>query len=209
MTCLVYESAEDMQLRMHEEMPRWSALAHAAAGTMLLPLVIAQSESVWCMPFSRRCHRSNQRSDANSQEARSGARGQAQPPTDGRFRAYYCRARPTPGAAVSWPTRLCCHHVRRLHGGQRRVAAIAQRVLPWVGLAPATGISGTQAACVAHAMVGGLLFKAVLAVLLERVLGSICQSLAGVKVVLPPPRWLNAKESFSDVRVPVTQHVEA
>lgn len=70
MTCFVYESAEGMQLFMHDEMPRWNALAHAAVGTTLLSLVIAQAESVWCIRFSRRRHRSNQRSDTPTAKRR-------------------------------------------------------------------------------------------------------------------------------------------
>ncbi|TPP45078.1 putative integral membrane protein [Leishmania donovani] len=169
MTCFVYESAEGMQLFMHDEMPRWNALAHAA------------------QPAQRH---------ANSQEARSGASWQAQPPPTaepertaaehGRHQArrhalLAFAAITCVGCMVASSVSLRSHSVFSSRVASRRAgvpnfaSAMSVFAAPWDGLAPATGISGTQAAC----------------------------------VVLPPPRWLNAKESFSDARVPVTRHVEA
>lgn len=237
-TCYLYESAEGMQLLMRDEMPRWVVFFHAVAGVLLLPLAIAQKESVWYMPF-------HGPTVPPSQGASAQRPGETPAPADPRphnhlqqqqqqsrseeKRAWLRNAR----AARWWHgtlgfATLAC--VGCMVGGGVLLrsysvfsAAVASQragvpnfasamfvfAAPWLVLAPATGVTGQRGACAAHALLGGLVVKAVLAVPFERMLGCVCQRVAGVTVALPPRRWSNRRGAYRDVCVPVTQHVEA
>ncbi|KAK7195228.1 hypothetical protein NESM_000447900 [Novymonas esmeraldas] len=231
--CFLYESAEGMQLLMRDEMPRWVVFMHAAAGTLLLPLAIAQKESVWSMSFTTHSARPSRPQQTSATPAAAPAAVAGSEHQQAQRLAHAAAARDARRArrrhgVLGFATLLCVG--RMVAGGVslRRysvfsagaassragvlnfASAMLIFALPWMVLAPATGITGRQAACAAHAMVGGLLVKAVLAVPFERVLGSVCQSWAGVKITIPRRGGGRTRAGAAgDVCLAVAQHAEA
>lgn len=234
--CYIYQGAEGMQLLMRGKMPRWAVLLHAVAGTLLLPLGLTQKESVWYMQYAKKTVVESTTviaaggggttiaSHARVEEVRM---GDAQAHSAAK-KVHLRRARVSRrhhgncgfmtgcsvfmmvagGVSLRTYSVFSEAHVSTRAGLLNFASAMFLFAAPWVLLTPATVGSGTNSKAVAHAMLGNLLVKAILAVPFERVLGGLWQRAAGVRVVLPRRRWWPAGVVHDDVRVEVTQQVE-
>jgi hypothetical protein len=226
--CYLYQSAEGMQLLMRGKMPKLSVVLHAVAGSLLLPLAIAQKESVWYMPFAAKAVPGSEATTTTSTITRTAAGAAAHESAAAHSEAkrvnlrharvsrrYHGNCGFLTGACVfamvTGGVSLRSYSVFSLPETSARAgilnfaSAMFLFAAPWVALTPATALSGANAKAAAHAMVGGVLIKAVLAVPFERMLGGLWQRWAGVRVSLPPRRWFS-KEAASEVAV--TQHME-
>ncbi|KPI85223.1 hypothetical protein ABL78_5731 [Leptomonas seymouri] len=222
--CFLYQSAEGMQLLMRSAMPKPCVLLHAVAGSLLLPLAILQKELIWQMPFSRKAvvdvgpmtNEDDARHSGDAQAQSAAKRSQLRKARESR--RYHSKCGFLMGACVAamvvGGVSLRSYSVFASAAASSRAGilnfsiGIAIFAAPWVVLMPAVMLSCIGAKAAAHALLGGVLTKAILAVPFERMLGGIWQRLAGAVVHLPPQRQFKAGAAPEGVRLEVAQHVE-
>lgn len=235
--CYIYQGAEGMQLLMRGAMPKWAVLLHAIAGSLLLPLAITQKESVFYMPFARKpltaaeAEAEKAEAQAHRSASATAATAEAAQAQSDAKKVHLRRARVSRRhhgncgfltgvcvvVMVAGGVSLRSYSVFAAPATSARAgilnfaSAMFLFAAPWAVLTPATAASGGQGKAAAHAMLGGVLIKAILAVPFERVLGGVWQKLAGVHVALPPaPRWFGGDDTTTRAApVEITQRVEA
>lgn len=224
--CYLYQAAEGMQLLVHGGIPTSVLLLHAGAGISLLPLAIMQKEMVFYMPFAHKTV-----ATAAAEDEAAPAERPAEAKSEAKKQHLQCArvSRQYHGITgflagicvvvmVSGGVSLRSYSVFSNPAVSSRAGlvnfstAMLLSAVPWVVLSPATTASGVKAKAAVHAMFGGVLIKAILAVPFARLLGGVCQRLAGVHVTLPPRRHWYSRDTAAmpegGVPLEVTQGVE-